>query len=70
MPKTKIKQNRDKKISEMTPSEVSIGTQITLLKVSNGWIAVRRSNSRWRFPRITSKSRNLILALKKVIGIY
>jgi len=63
----------EEEVRKMTPKEVPVGTSITLRKVENGWTAIRFSpmcSTLLSKSHISSKSRNLILALKKVIEIY
>jgi len=65
---TKTKREKQKILTKQTPEEVPIGTRIILRKTNFGWVVSRLKNNSW--DRITKSDKNIILALKKVIGIY
>jgi len=73
MIESKTTKEKEKELREMTPTKAPVGTCITLRKYENGWTAIRFSplgSTELHKSHISSKSRNLISALKKVIGIY
>jgi len=58
-----------KEMLEQTPEEVPIGTTIRLCKTKSGWSAIRFDPNPYHETAFI-ESGNIILALKKVIGIY